>query len=202
MPFFKFSRSASRSQFFKATPTSPTNVYASLESPLPASLQNRPLLSLVEARTRRDIVCRSVEECRVSAEKYEVSPLDRVALWAKQQGSVTASAFEGKNDSADYPPFSAFASCDSWSSFGSPEEHQEEEVISAMSSTETLVASPAPAEKEAKAYREAVAAILEALISEIPVKPKPIRRTMTLVPLAIAAQRSDIKYRAEGFEMV
>ncbi|GJE97101.1 hypothetical protein PsYK624_133120 [Phanerochaete sordida] len=76
-------------------------------------------------------------------------------------------------------------------------EEDEEEPVSPMSSTETLVdAAPAPTAKAAH-----IAAKLEAIAAEVPRKPV-AARVPTLISLADAQARSDIKYRPEGFEMV
>lgn len=69
----------------------------------------------------------------------------------------------------------------------------EEEEISPMSSTETLVeASPRAIE---------VAAKIEAIALEVPPKKDNALLHATLVPLWVAQQQASIKYRLEGFEL-
>ena len=63
--------------------------------------------------------------------------------------------------------------------------------ISPMSSTETLV--------DVVPRAAVVAAKLEAFAREVP--KKKAKRQATLVPLCVAQQRDDIKYRPEGFEL-
>ena len=205
MPFLMFHRQK------KAQPISNTNCDALVASfHRPAELE---LIPLESAQCRPEMVYRVLSRNQHKHTSMRAEPL----VWEEP------SAPFGGDEDVSYPaPTSVVHSparrriptLDSWlvQEYPSlymeaiPEEDEEdeetmemeesgemEEEVSPMSSTETLV-------EVNVAQAAAVAAKLEAIVAELP-KRAPIALRQTLIPLAVAQARDDIKYRAEGFEM-
>lgn len=165
----------------------------------PAELE---LIPLEFARCRPEIVYRNVNR---NIHGKHVSMFAEPMVWEESSAPFAGGDEDDStlltDTSVASPAHGHITTTDSWLVYEYPSlyvkgiEEEEETEVSPMSSTETLVAV-----ETVKPQVTAVAAKLEAIVAEVPQKVKVVQHP-TLIPLAVAQARADIKYRAEGFEM-
>lgn len=144
---------------------------------MPKGLNRTDLISLDQARARPNVIYGGFVNKKKEILVTDYSPLDYLARWATEQGGLK---YAGAGPSAaspvfdsEFPPFMAF--------MDSAENFEDDSFCQDHGSFSGSLTSGSPASQAA------------------PVFPPPV--TTRLIPLHVARNRPDIRYRPEGFEM-